>query len=441
MRTRSLIAQTALAAVFGSAALIGGTAVPAAADSSTALPSTSYRDIVVDDVHDHVFISDPDGSSVVVTDYAGQVVKQITSENGAAGLAVSADSSTVYVALPSADAISEIDTSTLAETDRYQTGAGTSPRNLALADGKIWFGYAADGRGGIGSLELSGADPVVTLGQSADWYYAPTLASSPADPNVLVAGQQGLSPATLAVYEVSSSGLQQRVKRTFYDSPVMSNLNDFAVTPDGQDIVAAFGAPYRHQVLSATDLSVKGSYPTDAYPNGVAIAADGTVAAGGDGSQVYVFRSGASTPLRTYSPGSQLPAGLAWAPDDNRLFSVTGDYLGGHPTLHVLVDAGKAESSLTLQAPSTAVKNKELTVTGTLSANDPFASGTTVKVTRTDAKSPGGVSIGRAAVAADGSFQFTDQLHVVGQVTYTVRYLGDDRHTAATAQATVEVTK
>ncbi|MFC9428316.1 YncE family protein [Streptomyces sp. NPDC056987] len=426
--------------MIGTALLIGGTTAPASADSATALPSTSYRDIVVDDVNDHVFISDPSGSSVVVTDYAGQVVKQITSENGAAGLAVSADSSTVYVALPSADAISAIDTGTLTEKNRYQTGAGTSPESLALAGGKIWFSHGATGRAGIGSVELSGSDPVITLNQSSGWYYAPTLASSPADPNVLVAGDRGLSPATLAVYD-ASTGLQQRVKRTFFDAPAMSDLNDFAVTPDGQNIVTASGTPYRHQVVRTSDLSANGTYPTDAYPNAVAIAPDGTVAAGGDGSQLYVFRAGAEAPLRTYSRGLQLAAGLAWAPDDNRLFAVTGDYLGAHPTLHVLIDAGKAESALTLLAPSTAVRGRPLVVTGTLSAGEQFGSGTTVEVTRTDPRTPDGVSIGSFAVAADGTFQFTDRPRVAGQVTYVVRYAGDEQHSGATDQVTVEVTK
>ncbi|MFJ9033559.1 YncE family protein [Streptomyces sp. NPDC102274] len=441
MRTRRVTARTALAAVICTVALIGGTTTPASAASGTALPSASYRDLVVDDVHDRVFISDPSGSSVVVTDYAGQVLKQITLENGAAGLAISPDSSTVYVALSSADAISAIDTGTLTETNRYQTGAGTSPQSLALADGKIWFSHGATGQAGIGSLELSGSGPVITLNQSSGWYYAPALASSPADPNMLVAGDHGLSPATLAVYDANADGLQQRVQRTFYDAPSMSDLNDFAVTPDGRNIVTANGTPYRHQVVSTSDLTENGSYPTDAYPNAVAIAPDGTVAAGGNGSLLYVFRAGASAPLRTYSPGLQFAAGLAWAADDNLLFAVTGDYLGAQPTLHVLVDAGKAQSALTLQAPSTAVKGNPLHVTGTLSANDPFGSGTTVEVTATDARTPGGVSIGSFPVAADGTFQFTARPRVTGQVTYTVRYTGDDQHTGATAQVTVEVTK
>ncbi|TKA06658.1 YncE family protein [Actinacidiphila oryziradicis] len=161
----------------------------------------------MDAVHQHFFISDPTGGSVVVTDYGGQVVGQITSEPGAAGLALSYDSGTLYVALPNADAISAIDTSALAETARYKTGPGTAPLHPAVAGGKVWFGYGTATQGNIGSLDLSGADPVVTLGQegsSHGFYSAPLLASSPADPGELVAGVEGQSPVELQVYDVSS---------------------------------------------------------------------------------------------------------------------------------------------------------------------------------------------------------------------------------------------
>ncbi|MER5359427.1 hypothetical protein [Streptomyces sp. NPDC002785] len=79
---------TALAVVAGSVSLFGVAAAPAVADSSTQLPVSSFGDIVVDGVHDRVFISDPGGGSIVVTDYDGTVVKHITAEDGATGATV-----------------------------------------------------------------------------------------------------------------------------------------------------------------------------------------------------------------------------------------------------------------------------------------------------------------------------------------------------------------
>ena len=79
-------AATALAVLFSSAALAVGTAAPAAADSSMPLPVLSSGDIVVDDVHQRVFVSDPTGGKVVATDYAGTVVGTVPSLPGANGL-------------------------------------------------------------------------------------------------------------------------------------------------------------------------------------------------------------------------------------------------------------------------------------------------------------------------------------------------------------------
>lgn len=64
--------------------------------------------------------------------------------------------------------------------------------------------------------------------------------------------------------------------------------------------------------------------------------------------------------------------GLAWAPDENRLFAITGFSYGSAPTLHVLPDAGKLDTTLSLQAPATSPRGKDLTVTGQLSAAEPF---------------------------------------------------------------------
>jgi streptogramin lyase len=94
VRIRHLAGGTALSVLLATASLLGGTTTPAAADSATALPVTSYTDMVVDGVHRRVFISDAVGT-VVVTDYNGKVIGRITSEPGASGLVLSADSSTV----------------------------------------------------------------------------------------------------------------------------------------------------------------------------------------------------------------------------------------------------------------------------------------------------------------------------------------------------------
>ncbi|MFI7342370.1 YncE family protein [Streptomyces sp. NPDC050085] len=450
MRIHQRTSIAAAAALIGSFALLGtgagtATATATADETSVALPSSSFRDIVVDGLHDHVFVSDPDGGTVVVTGYDGSVVRQITAEEGAAGLALSKDSSKLYVALSTADAIAEIDTATLTETHRYPTGAGTKPETLALAGGKLWFGYAADSQGGIGSVDVASTAPTATLVASGrSWYYAPSLESSPADPNVLVAGQEGTSPASMAVYDTAAGDLQKRVESSFISSPSISFLNDFAVTADGQNIVLAANNPSDHQVVRLSDLTSNGSYSSWQFPNAVAVASDGTVATGAEGDFVKTYRPGTTWPAyREYGVNDLQRDGLAWAPDENRLFAVTGVFQGSAPTLHVLPDAGKLDTTLSLTAPTTSRKGRDLTVTGQLWAGgEAFPAGTSVDVTRTDAEHPEGVAVGTFPVdTTTFNFTFTEQPRAAGDITYTATYKGDGAHLPSTNRATVTITK
>ncbi|MFF0451424.1 YncE family protein [Streptomyces sp. NPDC004609] len=342
--------MTALLAVLGSVVTAGAAAPAAVAGPGGAkpprvLPVESSADIVVDGDHRRVFISDPLGGKVVVTDYRGRVVGTIPSLPGVLGLELSKDSGTVYAAAAGADAVVAIDTARLKESARYPTGPETAPSHPALTGNTLWFGYGRGARGNIGSIDLSGdGAPVVTLERVpwSHWYEAPVLASTPGEPDVLAAGSLYLSPSEIAVYDVSGG----TAKRTAYLWADASNTRDLALSPDGDQVVVASGAPYHHQVYRTSDLTEVGRYPTAAYPNAVDIASDGSVAAGVDGAyepDVYVFRPGGSWPIRDYNFGqgggsapTLQPAGLAWTPDRRRLFALTRDWSTGDISLEIL---------------------------------------------------------------------------------------------------------
>ncbi|WP_406095316.1 YncE family protein [Streptomyces sp. NBC_01013] len=451
MRTRRISTATSLAVLFSSVVLVGGAANPAAADSSKILPAASVGDILADGAHQHVFISDPTGGKVLVTDYSGAVVATIPSLPGVTGLDLSADSGTLYAAVPGADAIVTIDTAALTESARYDTGSGTGPKYPALAGGKLWFGYGSGGSGHIGSLDLTGAEPVVNLDHEATgtWYSAPTLASTPGAPGVLAAGIESQSPTELATYDVASG----TATRTAYTSADGSNLHDLALSPDGTQVVVAGGAPYRHQAYRTSDLTPDISYPSNAYPNAVDIAPDGTVAAGIDGwydPDVYVYKQGVTTvPVRTYdfpntgtSSGADTldPAGLAWAPDTSRLFAVTVNSLGVR-SLRVLTDPNRSVTTVTVTAPPKATRGKKLMVTGKVESNTPVTAGATATVTRIDLESPTGKVLPPVTLKADGAFHFVDTPPAGSTVTYKVSYAGDATHSPGSGSDTVAVSR
>ncbi|MFI7401758.1 Ig-like domain repeat protein [Streptomyces sp. NPDC049541] len=453
MRTRTLTAATALAVLFGSTALALTSAAPALADSSTVLPVTSTGDLVVDGVHQRVFISDPKSGKVVATDYSGTVVGTIESLPGVRGLELSADSGTLYAAVADANAVVAIDTATATETHAYPTGDGTHPEYVAYTGGKLWFGYGGAANGNIGSLDLSGTDPVVALNQDGNTFYqAPILDASPGAPGTVVAGAPGQSPVELAVYDVSSGTASRTAYAFDPGSTGGGNLRDLAVTPDGKDVVTASGSPYYQAVYKLSDLTADGKYETTNYPDAVDIAPNGDVAAGTDslyGSDVHLFKAGASTPTREYDLPSSTGgtasdelagSGLAWAPDESKLFAVSYDSNNTY-SLRIYDDPLKAAATLTATAPATAPRAKPLTVTGKLTSNASLPPGTSVSVRRADDESPSGKPLGTATVGADGSYSFADTPPVGGQVTYTVGYAGDDYHASATATSTVNVAK
>ncbi|WP_369170779.1 Ig-like domain repeat protein [Streptomyces sp. R28] len=454
MRRRTLpTTATALAVLFSSVALAATGAGSAAADSSTTLPLKSTGDIVVDGVHQRVFISDPTAGQVLVTDYAGTVVGTVGSLPGVHGLELSPDSGTLYAAVADADAVVAIDTATATEAHRYATGTA-GPEYVALTGGKLWFSYGSGGDGNIGSLDLSGTDPVVSLGQDTNrtFYDAPILDASAGAPGTLVAGAPSQSPVVLAVYDVSSGTASRSTYAFDPGNTGGGNLADLAVTPDGKDVITASGSPYYQAVYKLSDLSADGKYVTNTYPNAVDIAPNGDVAAGTFSwydPDVHVFKQGVSSPLKQYdfpntgtTSGSDTlaPAGLAWAPDESKLFAVSKNDSDAY-SLRIFDAPTKASTTLTAGAPATATRAKPLTLTGTLGSAVAFPAGTTLSVVRTDDESPSGKTLGTATVAADGSYSFTDTPPAGGKVSYTVTYAGDADHAGATATRSVTVAK
>ncbi len=439
------------------AALTGSTvlgATPALADSSKTLAIKSVGDLVVDAARQRVIVSDPESGKIVATRYDGTVVATATGLPRIAGLALSSDGDKLYGALESGGKIVALAAATLTEPVHYQLGAGVYPLALENAGGKLWFTYddfgsfpSAGGGGNIGSLDLSGTDPVVTLEQDTTgayglWSGAPQLTSAPGDSGLIAAFDPGTSSGRVAVYNVSGGTFTRTGTRGVTDGYTRS----VAFSPDGSQVVAADASSVT--VVGSTDLEPIGSYPVDGWVRAVSVASDGTVAAGGD--RVQTFAPGGTAPIRSYalphtdpvSSGNDQVAdrALAWEPGGNRLFAITDNYSAIHH-LRVYTEPKKSQPVLKLSGPASATRGKAVTVTGSLTASLPLPAGTPVSITRTDIEYPNGKSLGTKTIAANGSFSFTDTTSAGGTVTYKAAYAGDATRSAITASKSVAVSR
>lgn len=332
-------------------ALLIGPAAAAQADTVTKLPyaNGSGGSIAVDPAGQHVFVSGgPGNSSVVVLDYSGKIVKTISGEGGAAGMALDTAAHTLYVALHDATAISEINTQTLTEAHRFSTAPYAGPSSLAIAGGKLWFSCFENQTGCLATANLDGTGLAAASGISG-FSSLPALLSSGGSGNHLLAlADRTSEPPGVAVYNVSSASPTLVSSMTQLNGGAGGLINDMKFDPSGAHLLVAEGAPPWIQSLTTSTLLPSTQYPTGPYPIAVAVTGDGKYVAGGvftgtgTGNDVFVYPVGSTKPVRTWEIGTSatgndlVPATLAFSPDSSRLFAVT-DGPAGHLEFNVLL--------------------------------------------------------------------------------------------------------
>ncbi|MFJ9731185.1 YncE family protein [Streptomyces sp. NPDC101171] len=443
MRRRSISTATALAVLFGSAALSAGVAGTASAASAARV--TTPGGLAVDGAVKRVFVGDAAKDTVVAADYSGAVLGSVGGVTGVSDLVVSDDGSTVYAAAPQIHEIWAIDATTLDVKARYTVSTNYGPRHVAFSAGKVWFSYGDQWDGDIGSVDpavdpATGADPVAmaqfpTEGTSVGVWGQALLDTDPTQPGVLAVGETGLSSDSMAVLDVS--GAKPAVVAWHNGDYSLNNgIGDIDVVPGGKQVLV--NGRDRDAYANGT-FKAAGSYPGGQFAD---IASNGLVAQA-SGTKILTYQPNATLPLHTYDQGStSRPADLAWAPDDSRVFALvgTGSESDGY-TLKVLTDPGLNSPALTVKAPATATRGKSLTVTGRLTASVPLPAGVKLQATRTDLESPSGKALPDVTVKSDGTYSFSDTPPAGGTVTYKVRYAGDATHSAVSATGKVSVSR
>gem|GEM_PF-610985 len=218
-------------------------------------------------------------------------------------------------------------------------------------------------------------------------------------------------------------------------------------TGDSSDVQTVSGpviseAPPVTQPKAETSLHL--TAPSTGVP-GRQLTVDGTLTSSSAlaaGQVAHITRNGTALPdAKTAADGSFT---FSDTPPAEGTYTYAASYEGDatHQAASTsgLVQVSKLTTTVTLTAPDTATRTKQLTVSGTLSGS-PFAAGGVVKVTKTDLAHPSGVALADAKVATDGSFTFADTPQIGGANTYKVTYGGDTSHTAANRSATVQVSR
>ncbi|MEH0985969.1 WD40 repeat domain-containing protein [Micromonospora sp. CPCC 205556] len=279
-----------------------------------------FGDILVDEARGRVYLTGGKGTDgLIVTDLDGKVLRTLPGiAPGAAGMTLSPDGRKLYIAAGDQDWLRIVDLDTWELDGQFAgktDGTMTCPKDMAFAAGQLWVSWGCENEptAGIGRVDLATRKFDVYAVDAIDERIssAMLLATSPAQPDMVIAGATGSSPALLVRFEATATGLVQRaISRTDGGS-----VTQLAVTPDGTGVIVPSGAPYHHPVLRTSDLVEAHRYPTVPYPNAVAIRPDGLVVAGTDSSydkDVRVFEPGGTTPIAMYEFG-HLPNQETWA--------------------------------------------------------------------------------------------------------------------------------
>ncbi|GGN35011.1 hypothetical protein GCM10010109_58610 [Actinoplanes campanulatus] len=423
--------------------------VPASA--ARPLPVTTVSDVLVDPVHRHILITDHENGRLVVTNYGGTVLGIREGLAGIRGLALSSDSSTLYAARTDAHAILAFDAATVVQKASYPLGDSVHPYNLAVAGGKVWFGYMgpwAEGGfdGNFGSLDVDGSQPDVHLHDQStdgsDFYLAPFVTSSPAAPGTLVVSDvshSGTEAATAAAYDVSG----ETESRISFGTVVDSYTNEAVLSADGTNLLSA-GFGVWSSPLSG--LGTRNLITEDTTPAvSLDLAADGRLAVGESNGmyepEVVVYPAGSRKPEVSYDLPQIEPTTMPmadrvfWEPD-GRLFVISRN---NQYNLWQLAGPKFPAPTITVDAPATAVRAQALTVTGSVGGAVSLPEGTELSVTRTDVESSNGKVLAKAKIDAAGTFRFNDTPPAGGPVKYTVSYAGSEQADAATGQDTVQI--
>jgi hypothetical protein len=399
-----------------------------------ALPLTWFNSMVVDPVHNQVFITGRQDNVIAVRNSDGSDAGTITGETNAGGMVL--DGANLYVArCDGSDTIDVIDTATLTKVDSI--AASVDGCFIAEAGGRLWYGSGAAPSMVLTSVPLDGSTAETPTSVAVD---NPTFATTSVHPDWLVIGDIG-SSGKVSVYDVADPATPSALA-TKTGLGGGQNLSQLAITSDGNSLLMADGVIHGIASFSLPDLdTAQGVYTltgTGVHTTGIAVSPSGDHIAGsasGSGDMVKVFDQGDTTPKRSTALNDAYSlnyGSIQYSADGNSIYAVTNDG-PGHTYLQVVPGLPGGPGSLTIKSSAaTVTAGKSVTITahlGTASANK------TVSIYRT----PIGGSPTLVRTAAAGSLGNVAVAVKPGvHTSYYAVWEGDASHSETTS-ATITV--
>ncbi|MEU7876929.1 hypothetical protein [Microbispora bryophytorum] len=392
-----------------------------------------------------VFVAADD--RIVVASLDGRLVDTISGLSGAVALAALDGGRKVYAALRDSNEVIEIDAATVAVTRRIDLTAYPCPSHLTQSHNRLWIGYGCGeaGQGGVAALVLSATTPTpVRVGPGTTQPPLVAVIGS-----TLVAGEPGVSPAVVRVYDVSITPATPRGEIR-EDADGLPALRDLALTGEGPAALSALAGTRRFDAWDTTTLTQARAYDGSGsselgVPAAVAASPDGAYVVGGwnsssgDAAKLVVYDAATAEVIyEADHPGKALVAGsiafygtLTWGvlkePDTGRMH------------LWRLPPSPYHSSALTLTAPSEATALKQSTLSGRLTLSNGSLPG--VQTLELYRWLPDGTSrpYQEITTAADGTYEFTDTPPSSGTFEYQVYWPGNSWFRGSGASATVAV--
>lgn len=424
-------------------------AVLLVAQAHTASASDTVTDLGVaagrgGDVVGHngkIFVAADD--RIVVTKSDGTLIDTINGLSGAVALSVADNGRKVYAALRDSHEVIEIDIATLAITKRIDLTAYPCPSTLAQSYERLWAGYGCGqaGEGGVVALELWRPTPtLVPVGPGTT--QPPLIAVAG---NTLVAGEPGADPASIRVYDVSTTPATPRG-----EIGAGTSLRDLALADHGSAALSAPADTHRFDAWDTTTNARTRAYDSGelsehGLPTAIAASPDGAYVVGGwnssagDAAELVVYDP--ATAEVVYSAGHQGKALVAGSIAFYGVltYAVLKEPDTGRMHLWRLPHSPYHASTLTMTAPSEASTLKQLTFSGRLTLGTGALPG--VQTLELYSWLPDGTSrpFREVTTEADGTYQFTDAAPKSGSYKYRLSWPGNSWFKSSWDTAVVEV--